>query len=167
MKTTLRNVLPEEISEEAEQIILDKIRTKMSGGIRMFVTAMRALEAKYGPEVKEVVREAFLTKDPRPDSDLGDPEDDLQAFCSGLERGCAASHEWTRTADEPDRIGYSFTKCMWADVFRGMDAADLGFFICEGDEPAVRAYNPRLGFERTKTLMEGHDECDHVFLVEK
>ena len=166
MKTSLQNVLPQELSDESEEIILNKIRAKMSGPIRMFVTAMRALEERFGPEVRDVVREAMHAKKPRPEADTDDPAADLQQFCSGMEKGCAGTHEWVRTADEPDHVAYSFTKCMWAELYRGLDAADLGFLICEGDEPAVKAYNPRLGFTRTKTLMEGHDECDHVFLVE-
>jgi hypothetical protein len=44
---------------------------------------------------------------------------------------------------------------------------DLGYLLCAGDEPAVKAFNPALGFQRTKVLMRGDEECDHVFSVEK
>ena len=39
-------------------------------------------------------------------------------------------------------------------------------YYCAGDEPAVKSVNPKLGFHRTKLLMQGDDHCDHVFYVE-
>ena len=66
MKSSLKHVLPEEISEEAERLILERIKGKMRGGVGLFVAAVRALEKKYGPEVREVVRDALLTKKARP-----------------------------------------------------------------------------------------------------
>jgi len=54
---------------------------------------------------------------------------------------------------------------MWADVFRELGAQDIGFWICEGDGPAVSAFNPAIGFHRTKTLMMGDDYCDHSYYL--
>jgi hypothetical protein len=55
---------------------------------------------------------------------------------------------------------------MWAEVYRELDEAELGFVICAGDEPAVKSVNPKLGFKRTQVLMNGDDICDHMFYVE-
>ena len=52
------------------------------------------------------------------------------------------------------------------DVYRELGEPQLGFVICAGDEPGVRSYNPKLGFKRTKVLMNGDELCDHVFYVE-
>ena len=72
-----------------------------------------------------------------------------------------------RVIEEPGRIGYHFTRCMWAEVYRELGEPELGLVICASDEPAVKAYNPQLAFERTKVLMDGDELCDHIFLVEK
>ena len=68
--------------------------------------------------------------------------------------------------DAPDRIGYHFTRCMWAEVYRELGEPDLGFVICSSDEPAVKAHNAQLGFSRTQVLMHGAPLCNHVFFVE-
>ena len=68
---------------------------------------------------------------------------------------------------QPDRIGYHYTRCMWAELYRELGEPELGWVICAGDEPAVKAYNPQLGFQRTKVLMHGDELCDHVFYVKK
>ncbi|MBM3501813.1 MAG: hypothetical protein FJX74_24425, partial [Armatimonadetes bacterium] len=91
----------------------------------------------------------------QPRADAGEPEADLHTFCDSLERGCVGSHLWERITDEPGRIGYRFTRCMWAEAFRQRGEPELGYVLCAGDEPAVKAYNPALTFERTRTLMCG------------
>ena len=138
----------------------------MKGACGMLVGVVRAMEEQFGPEVHEVLREKRANRTGRPEDQLGPPEEDLHAFCDRLEKGCTGSHEWERLVDEPGEVGYTFTACLWAEIFNELGATDIGWWWCEGDEPAVKAYHPRLGFRRTKTLMEGDDECDHIFLVE-
>lgn len=58
-----------------------------------------------------------------------------------------------------------YTECLFAETFRKLGAEELGKIIgCDGDHVFIRTMNPRLRLERTKTLMEGHDECDHRFI---
>jgi hypothetical protein len=89
----------------------------------------------------------------------------LQAYCSALEAGCAGSQEWLKLEDTDTRQAYRFARCMWAEVFAELDALDIGFWLCEGDAPMTSAFNPAIGFQRTKTLMEGDDCCDHIFYL--
>ncbi len=167
MQGSFSELLGQELSPEAEAKLRELLKRKMKGACSALVRVLRALEERYGPAVKDVAHDALMKRTPRPTSELGRPEEDLHGFCDALERGCVGSHRWKRAVDQPDRIAYNFTSCLWAEIFNELDAADIGWWWCEGDEPAVRAYNPQLGFERTKTLMQGHDECDHVFLVEE
>ena len=167
MQGSINDLVPEELSPESQEEIRELVKRKMKGACGMLVRVIRLMEEHYGREVKEIIHDAIMKKAPRPESELGPPEDDLREFCEGLERGCTGSHTWERVIDKPDEVGYSFKSCLWAEIFNELDATDIGWWLCEGDEPAVRAYHPELGFRRTKTLMEGHDECDHVFLVEK
>jgi hypothetical protein len=56
------------------------------------------------------------------------------------------------------------TNCIWAKTFRDKNAGDIGYAnTCHGDFSYVTAYNPKLKLERTKTLMEGHDCCNHRY----
>lgn len=165
MTGSIREVLREGISEETENLFVDILKNHMRGCVRILVKVIRALELEYGAEVLEVAKKALLTREPRPLSQRGRPEDDLQMFCDQLERACIGSHRWNRVVNRPDKVGYRFYRCLWAELFNELKATDIGRWLCEGDEPAVRSFNPELGFRRTRTLMDSQGECDHLFYV--
>jgi hypothetical protein len=165
MPGSLNEILPEPVSPESEAILMELLKRKMMSSARLAVNLLHAMEARFGPEAREVVREMAEHRAMAPRAEAGDPEADLHDFCDQLDRGCVGSHRWERVIDAPDRVGYLFTRCLHAEVYRELGEPELGWVFCAGDEPAVRAYNPALGFERTQTLMEGDPACDHVFLV--
>jgi hypothetical protein len=153
-----------DLSPELQEAIAARVKAKMAAACRVLVEVVRAVEKTYGPEGKEVCRRAIVAKD-RPPRAAGNPQDDLAEFLHGLEAACAVSHEWERVVDEPERVEYRFTRCMWAEIFREMNAPDIGFWFCEVDEPVLKAFSPRLGFERTQTLMLDDKPCDHAYFV--
>lgn len=54
------------------------------------------------------------------------------------------------------------TECLWAKIFREKNAADIGYAtVCHSDFTEAEAYHPKLKLKRTKTLMQGHDCCNH------
>ena len=60
------------------------------------------------------------------------------------------------------------TECLWAKVFQDRDAADIGYAtICYSDFSAARAYHSKLKLERTQTIMQGHDCCNHRWTWEE
>jgi hypothetical protein len=167
MQGRLNDILPEPISDESENMILDLLRRKMAGGARLAVALLHAMEEKFGPEAREVMKEMVFSRKPHPEpSGSGEAIRDLSDFCHNMERACVGSHRWVRVTDEKDRIGYHFSRCMWAEVYRELGEPELGFYYCAGDEPALKSHNPKLGFQRTKVLMNGDDRCDHLFFVE-
>jgi hypothetical protein len=167
MVSSLALVLPRQIPDDVEAVILEKTQAKMRMGCSMAVRILRALEAHYGAEAKEVAHNVFGVSRPRPPQELGAPEKDLHDYLDRLEQACAGSHEWEKVVEEPDRIEYRFTRCMWAEIFSELGAADIGSWICEGDDPGVHAYNPRLRCRLTRTLMKGDSCCDHCFYVQQ
>ncbi len=57
------------------------------------------------------------------------------------------------------------TECLWAKTFREAKAADLGFnCICFADYAMAEAFNPKIKLIRDKTLMQGHDCCNHKYV---
>ena len=48
-----------------------------------------------------------------------------------------------------------------------LGAEDIGVWICAADGPIAAAFNPRIRFQRTQTLMEGNDCCDHVYYIDR
>ena len=167
MPGSLNDILPEPISEENERILLELMKRKIKGAAGLGVQLLHAMEDRFGPEARQVVADMARSRVPTPRSDAGDPEVDLREFCARLDQGCVGSHRWERVVDEPDCIGYEFTRCMWAEVYRELGEPELGLVICASDEPAVKSYNPKLGFKRTKVLMDGDEVCDHIFHVDE
>jgi len=167
--SSLQQISSEPIPEALEKAFLMKLRSKMLTGATFLVKAVRAIQAKYGDKGVEAIHQAFIEWAAERGRKMAREADarTLPAFCSALEAGCAGSQEWLKLEDTAKRQAYRFTRCMWAEVFAELEALDIGFWLCEGDSPMSSAFNPAIGFQRTKTLMEGDDCCDHIFYLKK
>ena len=106
MRGSLNAILPEQISAASEKILLAHLKRKMKGACSMAVRLLHAMEERFGPEAREVVRAMAKNHKPTPNPDAGDPQEDLHEFCGRLDKGCAGSHAWERVKDEPDCIAY-------------------------------------------------------------
>ena len=166
MTGNFNDILSEPISAQDEQVLVEQLKSKLRNALSLAVDLLHAMEQRFGPEAREVVREMALYEGVTPRLDAGDPCTDLHEFCDQLERGCVGTHRWERVVDEPGYVGYRFTRCLWAEIFRELGEPELGWIACASDEPGTRAYNPQMRFKRTKVLMHGDDSCDHVFYVE-
>ena len=157
--------------EGIREFIETRVEREARDRVRLLVAMTEALEEQLGKdEGYRAARRAYDKMvwgegEPAPP----DPSEDrsLQAFCAGLEMGCIGTHEWERVEDAPDRVAYRFTRCAWAELFRELGRPDIGHWFCDGDEPGARAFNPRIGFQRTQVLMDGDACCDHVFFMEE
>jgi len=162
---SLQDVLTEKISSSTENFFLEKIKSKMLAGAAMLVTAVRAIESVYGKEGVEVIHNAIKNRIIQLTRQWVEESKDktLEGLCSSM--GSHGTQEWTREGNN-SRQSYKFTKCMWAEVFKELNAEDIGLWICEGDVLSANvfsSFNPQINFKRTKTLMQGHNICDHEF----
>jgi hypothetical protein len=58
------------------------------------------------------------------------------------------------------------TECIWASTFLKADAGDIGYAgVCFGDYAWAEGFNPKIRLVRDKTLMEGHDCCNHRYIL--
>jgi len=58
------------------------------------------------------------------------------------------------------------THCPLAEMAKELGETEWGFkFYCMEDYGIVDGFNPKIGFKRTKTLMEGHVYCDHFYYM--
>ncbi|MBN1123166.1 MAG: L-2-amino-thiazoline-4-carboxylic acid hydrolase [Anaerolineae bacterium] len=56
------------------------------------------------------------------------------------------------------------TACPIATLAKELNAQDwLYAYNCACDPLMVEGFNPKIGFRRTKTLLEGDDCCDHFY----
>ena len=151
-----------------EERLIDKIRGASNFHARSLVAVVRAVEERYGEEGKTAVKKAWLDQVfYRPWKKLGESieANDVQSLAKLLEEQCIITHEWKRIIDEPDKVGYRFTKCEWAKTFKELGATDIGKWFCDSDPVFVEAFNPDMRFKRTKTLMDGCEYCDHIFYM--
>ncbi len=98
------------------------------------------------------------------------PKKDLATSLADMKSGSYfRKHVVTyKFVEETDKAAEArITECLWAKTFREMDAADIGYAtICYPDFAAVPAFNPKLKLTRTKTLMQGHNCCNHRWVME-
>ncbi|MGD8780712.1 MAG: L-2-amino-thiazoline-4-carboxylic acid hydrolase [Ignavibacteria bacterium] len=72
------------------------------------------------------------------------------------------THEIVEDTDTAFEI--KVTECIWAKTFSDADAGDIGFaHICFGDYSWTEGFNTKMKMVRDKTLMEGHDCCNHRY----
>jgi hypothetical protein len=68
----------------------------------------------------------------------------------------------------PTLLRFKITRCVYAEEMRQHGAVDLGFaYYCAGDYGFADAYSPDIIFERTETLMQGHDCCNQTYRLAK
>ena len=66
--------------------------------------------------------------------------------------------------DSDQAFEMRITSCLAEIVFREADAQDLGYAcVCHADFGLPVGLNPKLKLIRTKTLMQGHDCCNHRY----
>lgn len=59
------------------------------------------------------------------------------------------------------------TECLWAKTFREAQAGEIGYAtICFQDYAMSQGFSPKLRMIRDKTLMQGHDYCNHRWVWE-
>ena len=69
--------------------------------------------------------------------------------------------------DTPNKLEFKFTKCLWAKTFRESKAGDYGYaYLCYPDLFKWLPWNSKLKVRLTKTLMQGHDCCNHRLYLE-
>lgn len=68
--------------------------------------------------------------------------------------------------DTEHAFGLRVTECVWASLFRdaGLGGAIGHAAVCNMDYSWPPAFNPAFRMERTKTLMQGDEYCNHRYL---
>ena len=165
---SLQEALPRPVDAATEQEFLEILKRKMASAAAMTVEAVRTAQSLYGQEAYDAIRDNLLRNSVAAARERGATAGDtsVRAFCTALEGRCHGSHEWEKLEDSEDRQAYRFTRCMLAEIYRDLDAEDIGLWICDGDGPVAAGFNPRIRFQRTQTLMVGDECCDHVYYAE-
>ncbi|HSG26921.1 MAG TPA: L-2-amino-thiazoline-4-carboxylic acid hydrolase, partial [Candidatus Krumholzibacterium sp.] len=69
--------------------------------------------------------------------------------------------------DNEKAFEMKITRCLTEEVFREADACDLGYAcVCHADYGLPEGLGMGMRLIRSKTLMEGHDCCNHRYVLE-
>jgi len=147
-----------------------------------YIPMIQTLAAQIGREkLVEMVKEAtgiywaqqtrsFAQRLQKKDRDAFFSWDTLETAIDNAEH---RKHFWSRAIttqtieDTQKSYEMKVTECLWAQTFREANAGDIGFAsICYGDEAMAAAFDQRLKFIRTKTLMKGDDCCHFRYVWE-
>lgn len=98
------------------------------------------------------------------------PKNDLAGFVSVLKK---PDYFWKHALtleiveDTETTFEVKITECIFDKTFHDFKAPDIGYaMVCHADFAMARAYNPKMKLTRTKTLMQGHDFCNHRWVME-
>jgi hypothetical protein len=135
---------------------------------RIYLPTMRAVAAKFGlDELQKAVMDGTRKQVEALAKDL--PSRDLPIFAGIFKNPdpfTANTWEMTIVQDSDKVFELRVSECLWAKTFRAAEAADLGFkLVCSADYVTAEAFNPNIKLVRDKTLMQGHDCCNHKYVV--
>jgi len=129
----------------------------------LLIMASRFLMNEYGEGVLDVIadwkndrtREQWM--EIAEATGRSDPEYLFRLFSDAV-------HEYQVIRKAPEALEVKVTRCAHADVFKSLNATDIGMkMICMGDHAVAEGFNPMIRFTRPKTIMAGDDCCHFVF----
>jgi hypothetical protein len=132
-----------------------------------YIKIMLRFAGDLGRErVIEMIKKAVEAD--RPPNKTPDPNFNFKEWMDKGNEATVNMAEW-ETIEETDFVyEMKVTKCLWYDSFRKHDACDIGYAtICHSDFFSCKARHPGITLYRTKSLMEGHDCCNHRWVFEK
>jgi hypothetical protein len=96
------------------------------------------------------------------------PDTSFQSFVSVFRQMVDSGEALTGEVveDEEGVLGLRVTECLWEGVFREAGlAGEIGHAaVCNMDYSWPAAFNPAFRMERSKTLMQGDDCCNHRYV---
>jgi hypothetical protein len=138
-----------------------------------FIPAMKAMGAEMGRDkLVEMLKRASSTATVEQVRERlkKNPKNDLATYTEDLRNpNPLFKHALTFQVvkDTPTAMEARISECLWAKTFREADAADIGYAcLCHTEFAAVPAFNPKMKFSLTKTLMQGHDCCNPRYVME-
>jgi len=95
------------------------------------------------------------------------PDTEFQTFAETFRPPWYATSLTHEVVEDTEKaFGLRVTECVWASVFReaGLDGEIGHAGVCNMDYHWPAAFNPDFKMERSRTLMQGHDHCNHRYI---
>ena len=129
----------------------------------MLIFTARFLESEYGEGAIEALAQWKNERNKKRWKELSqatgrnDPEYLYRLFTDRV-------HKFDVIRKNPEALEVIVTRCAHEQNMKQFNATDVGArMICDGDYAVVEGFNPKIRFERPKTLMKGDDCCHFIF----
>jgi len=135
------------------------------------VQLMKALQKKYGDSAIEIAMNTLAENVREEWQTIGElhGKNDIEELVHVIWEhfGKSGGFEF-QVEHQEEGVQIYCTKCPLADMARMIGEPEWGYrFYCATDPIMVEAFNPNIGLRRTKTLMEGHEHCNHFYYYKK
>ena len=137
---------------------------------RSFIRFARFLQKEIGGErvlelIKKETEQRLNAQAKRDLKRLGNS--DFKSYISIFrDPGMLASLTMEIIEDTDKVFEIRVTDCMAAESFLPHKAGDIGYAaVCWGDYNWATDFNPKIKLVRDKTLMQGHDCCNHKYIL--
>ncbi len=134
---------------------------------RDFIALAKALEKDMGKGktiefLKKVTTERLTNLGKQQASRM--PDNSFNSFVDLLRSGNDNTMTMKIVEDTPSVFEFKVTECLYADTFLRAKAGNIGYaWLCWGDYAWAQGFNPKIKLVRDKTLMQGHDCCNHRY----
>jgi predicted ArsR family transcriptional regulator len=156
--------------DEGKQAV-EAFRRSEKRHLREKVLLLRAIESELGANVRVIVKRERANSVRAQWTEIAESEgkNDIEDLIRILWDGISDFVHY-EVVDQHD--GYAQLRvhyCLFAEIAKelGVDK-DWGYELyCADDPHIVAGFNPHIELKRGKTLMEGHDCCDHCYILKQ
>jgi predicted ArsR family transcriptional regulator len=137
--------------------------------IKQQIAMLNAMKEKFGDNVIELAQEVFCDHSFKPYLSIIEKNEDrsvdkiVEILWLPLKQ-----MGFNFSIKKLDKgIQVTCTKCPWAMLYKACNGEEWGYnLVCKADSEFVNLFNSDIKFERTRTLMQGHDYCNHTYILE-
>ncbi len=151
----------------SERDVLDEISSRWSTSDK--IVLFEDLSERFGRDFVGRIIDRVVAAHIQPEweeNSRKEPSNNLDDFIRLLWEPLPAAGFDVSIEHMPEGVQIHCTRCPHADIGRRNNAAFWFYhLVCSGDPYAAAGFNPRIGFRRTQTLMEGHPCCDHFYFI--
>ena len=132
------------------------------------INILNKLKKRFGAEVNEVVNDLVKEEESRHWAYIAQQEEThtIENFIHLLWEPLPSIGFEFVVEKLADGTQMGCSRCPIYDLAKAIDGTEWLYLIeCGRDLYNASSFNPNIGFHRTKTLMEGHDCCDHFYFM--
>jgi predicted ArsR family transcriptional regulator len=152
---------------DANEVAISHLQRRKIEG-RVLIPFIQALQDKFGENAMREVVDATIRRLAAEDgarwaATYGQTTSSLRAVAQELWAG-GGGMDVEVVGESDDHLDFNVTRCGYAEFYKELGLADLGFHIhCSRDHAMVAGFNSELELSRSQTIMEGAACCDFRF----